>query len=50
MGIYALGVLPFLAAAMMIGTRKFKNKADDLLETGTPGKAGTAQEQVVLEK
>lgn len=30
-GIYALGVLPFLAALMMFGTRWFKNKADDLL-------------------
>ena len=32
MGVYALGVLPFLAAAMMFGTRKFQNKADELLE------------------
>jgi hypothetical protein len=32
MGVYALGVLPFLAAAMMYGTKKFKNKADDLLQ------------------
>jgi hypothetical protein len=34
----------------MIGTRKFKNKADDLLETSATGKAGTAQEEVLLEK
>ena len=32
MGVYALGVLPFLAAAMMFATRRFKNKADELLE------------------
>ncbi|PYI69059.1 MFS transporter [Arthrobacter livingstonensis] len=32
MGIYALGVLPFLAALMMWGTRRFKNKADELLD------------------
>lgn len=32
MGIYALGVLPFVAAATMLGTRRFKNKADELLE------------------
>ncbi|MEV7660546.1 MFS transporter [Paenarthrobacter sp. NPDC089316] len=31
MGVYALGVLPFLAAAMMFGTRAFSNKADELL-------------------
>ncbi|MFK4640204.1 MFS transporter [Paenarthrobacter histidinolovorans] len=31
MGVYALGVLPFLAAAMMFGTRVFSNKADELL-------------------
>ncbi len=43
MGVYALGVLPFLAAAMMFATRRFKNKADELLEqepsvqTGAPG-------------
>jgi sugar phosphate permease len=30
-GIYALGVLPFLAALMMFLTRQFRNKADDLL-------------------
>ncbi|MBG0737879.1 MFS transporter [Paeniglutamicibacter antarcticus] len=30
-GVYALGVLPFLAAAMMFYTRRFKNKADELL-------------------
>jgi nitrate/nitrite transporter NarK len=30
-GVYALGILPFLAAAMMYGTRAFRNKADDLL-------------------
>jgi nitrate/nitrite transporter NarK len=30
-GIYALGVLPFLAALMMFATRWFRNKADDLL-------------------
>ena len=32
MGVYALGVLPFVAAAMMFATRRFKNKADDLLD------------------
>ncbi|MCQ9164502.1 MFS transporter [Arthrobacter sp. STN4] len=32
MGIYALGVLPFVAALMMWGTRRFKNKADQLLD------------------
>jgi len=32
MGIYALGVLPFVAALMMWGTRRFKNKADELLD------------------
>ena len=32
MGVYALGVLPFLAAAMMYLTKRFKNKADELLE------------------
>jgi nitrate/nitrite transporter NarK len=32
-GIYALGVLPFLAALMMFGTKMFKsNKADQLLD------------------
>lgn len=32
-GIYALGVLPFLAALMMFGTKMFKsNKADELLD------------------
>jgi MFS family permease len=32
-GIYALGVLPFLAALMMFGTKLFKsNKADELLD------------------
>jgi len=31
-GIYALGVLPFLAAAMMYFTRRFSNKADALLD------------------
>jgi sugar phosphate permease len=30
-GVYALGVLPFLAAVMMFATRRFKNKADELL-------------------
>jgi sugar phosphate permease len=30
-GIYALGVLPFLAGAMMLGTRAFRNKADEML-------------------
>lgn len=30
-GVYALGILPFLAAAMMFGTKVFKNKADELL-------------------
>jgi len=33
MGIYALGVLPFVAALMMWGTRRFKNKADELLDS-----------------
>lgn len=32
MGVYALGVLPFVAAAMMYATKRFKNKADDLLD------------------
>ncbi|WP_307857683.1 MFS transporter [Paenarthrobacter sp. DKR-5] len=31
-GIYALGVLPFLAAVMMAGTKAFTNKADALLD------------------
>jgi MFS family permease len=31
-GIYALGVLPFLGALLMFGTRRLKNKADDLLD------------------
>lgn len=31
MGVYALGVLPFLAAIMMFGTKRFNNKADELL-------------------
>jgi sugar phosphate permease len=31
MGVYALGVLPFLAALMMFGTKRFSNKADELL-------------------
>ncbi|WP_217376710.1 MFS transporter [Paenarthrobacter ureafaciens] len=31
MGVYALGVLPFLAAIMMFGTKRFSNKADELL-------------------
>ena len=39
-GIYALGVLPFLAAAMMWGTRRFQLSADRLLvqeeETASP--------------
>ncbi len=30
-GVYALGVLPFLAAALMFATRRFKNKADEFL-------------------
>lgn len=30
-GVYALGILPFLAALMMFWTRKFTNKADELL-------------------
>ena len=30
-GVYALGILPFLGALLMFGTRKLKNKADDLL-------------------
>lgn len=32
MGVYALGVMPLLAAAMMFGTRKFKLSGDKLLE------------------
>ena len=32
MGVYALGVLPFVAAVMMYATKKFRNKADELLE------------------
>ncbi len=32
MGIYALGVLPFLAALMMWGTSRYRNKADELLD------------------
>jgi hypothetical protein len=32
MGVYALGVLPFLAAIMMYATKRFHNKADDLLD------------------
>jgi nitrate/nitrite transporter NarK len=32
MGVYALSVLPFVAAAMMYATKRFKNKADDLLD------------------
>jgi nitrate/nitrite transporter NarK len=31
-GIYALGVLPFLAAAMMWFTHRMRNKADELLD------------------
>jgi len=31
-GIYALGVLPFVAAAMMFYTRRFRVKADELLD------------------
>ena len=31
-GIYALGVLPFLAAAMMWFTYRMRNKADELLD------------------
>ena len=31
MGVYALGVLPFLGAVMMFATKKFHTKADDLL-------------------
>ena len=31
-GVYALGILPFLGALMMFGTRKLRNKADDLLD------------------
>ena len=30
-GVYALAILPFVAAFMMYRTRKFKNKADELL-------------------
>ncbi|MCZ2403781.1 MFS transporter [Paenarthrobacter sp. Z7-10] len=30
-GVYALGVLPFVAALMMFLTKKFRNKADELL-------------------
>ncbi|TPV53235.1 MFS transporter [Pseudarthrobacter phenanthrenivorans] len=33
MGVYALGILPFVAAAMMYATKRFRNKADDLLDT-----------------
>ncbi len=32
MGVYALGVLPFVAALLMFGTKRFSNKADELLE------------------
>ncbi|QDG67237.1 MFS transporter [Pseudarthrobacter sp. NIBRBAC000502772] len=32
MGVYALGVLPFVAAIMMYATKRFRNKADDLLD------------------
>jgi MFS family permease len=32
-GVFALGVLPFLAAIMMYATKQFRNKADDLLDT-----------------
>jgi nitrate/nitrite transporter NarK len=32
-GVFALGVLPFLAAIMMYATKRFRNKADDLLDT-----------------
>lgn len=31
-GIYALGVLPLVAAVMMFGTRRFRVKADELLD------------------
>ena len=31
-GVYALGVLPFLGALLMYGTRKLKTRADDLLD------------------
>ena len=31
MGVYALGVLPFVAAVLMFGTKRFSNKADELL-------------------
>ena len=31
-GVYALGILPFLGALLMFGTRKLKTKADDLLD------------------
>lgn len=31
-GVYALGVLPFVAALLMYGTRKLKTRADDLLD------------------
>jgi sugar phosphate permease len=31
-GIYALGVLPFVAALLMYGTRKLKTRADELLD------------------
>ncbi|WGW11872.1 MFS transporter [Saxibacter everestensis] len=31
-GVYALGVLPFLAAILMYGTKRFRNSADALLD------------------
>lgn len=31
-GVYALGVLPFVAAILMYGTRKLKTRADELLD------------------
>jgi sugar phosphate permease len=31
-GVYALGVLPFLAALLMYGTKRLKTRADDLLD------------------
>jgi sugar phosphate permease len=32
-GVYALGVLPFLAALLMYGTKRLKTRADELLDT-----------------
>ena len=35
-GVYALGVLPFLAALLMYGTKWLKTRADDLLDAEVP--------------